>query len=330
MSYALLALSFALLLGGAVVFTNAVEWAGHRLQLGTGAVGSILAAVATALPESVIPMIAIISGDGSGEVAIGSILGAPFLLATLAMLLVGVSARGFAGRRDQDERIEVHRRTTSRDLAVFLVVLSLGLGLGLVDVPAVKVGGAILLVVAYGLYVWRSLRAGGETQDEAGLSPLYLDPSKNDPPRGWQVAGQAVLSIAAIVGGAHLFVTEVEHIAATLGVPALLLALVLAPLATELPEKVNSLLWVRQGKDSLAFGNITGAMVFQSMIPVAVGLAFTPWSLDGYGFAAGGCALAGGAIALWAVRRRQRFSAPAMAGWAVLYGGFVVGVGLSV
>ena len=50
------------------------------------------------------------------------------------------------------------------------------------------------------------------------------------------------------------------------------LALVLAPLATELPEKFNSLIWVRQNKDTLAMGNITGAMVFQSCIPTAIGI----------------------------------------------------------
>ncbi|MBX9771933.1 MAG: hypothetical protein K2X29_11205, partial [Candidatus Obscuribacterales bacterium] len=46
------------------------------------------------------------------------------------------------------------------------------------------------------------------------------------------------------------------------------------------PEKVNSFLWSRSGKDTLALGNITGALVFQSCIPVAFGMAFTDWHLD--------------------------------------------------
>ncbi|HKN00835.1 MAG TPA: hypothetical protein VJX23_09995, partial [Candidatus Binataceae bacterium] len=57
------------------------------------------------------------------------------------------------------------------------------------------------------------------------------------------------------------------------------LSLILSPLATELPEKYNSVVWIRQKKDHLALANITGAMVFQSCIPVALGLAFTPWIL---------------------------------------------------
>ena len=48
----------------------------------------------------------------------------------------------------------------------------------------------------------------------------------------------------------------------------------IAPIATELPEKFNSVIWIRQGKDTLAMGNITGAMVFQSTIPTVVALLF--------------------------------------------------------
>ena len=61
--------------------------------------------------------------------------------------------------------------------------------------------------------------------------------------------------------------TRSSTLATTLGVDRALLALVIAPIATELPEKFNSVIWVRQGKDTLAMGNITGAMVFQSDDP---------------------------------------------------------------
>ena len=84
---------------------------------------------------------------------------------------------------------------------------------------------------------------------------------------------QLAVGLAAIVGGAHLFVEEMIHVAKSIGVEPLVLSLILAPLATELPEKANSFFWVREGKDSLALGNITGAMVFQSTIPIAFGLA---------------------------------------------------------
>ena len=99
--------AFVLIIGGAIGFTNAVEWLGHRLNLGEGAVGALLAAVGTALPESLIPIVALLGGGGqeATDVAIGAIIGAPFLLGTLAMLLVVGSAHLFAGRREQGAEI---------------------------------------------------------------------------------------------------------------------------------------------------------------------------------------------------------------------------------
>jgi len=152
---------------------------------------------------------------------------------------------------------------------------------------------------------------------------LYFDLSKDDPPSTLQITLQFVVSLAAIVGGAELFVGAVESIAESFGVAPLVLALVLAPLATELPEKANSILWVREGKDTLAVGNVTGAMTFQATIPVAFGLAVTKWDLEPEALVAGAIALAGGAIALHVLPRRSVGLLPTLA-WAALFVGFVV------
>jgi cation:H+ antiporter len=319
----LLAGSFVLLLAGAVVFTNAIEWAGQRLDLGSGAVGSILAAVATALPESIIPVVAIISGEETGQIAIGAIIGAPFLLGTLAMVLVGISALGFRARREQDTELRLDRETTRRDLIIFLVFFGIAVLLGLGAPPLVRYLAAAVFLISYGLYAWRSIARGGSADDAEDPGSLFFDPSKQNPPSNPQIVVQVLVGLGLIIGGAQLFVTEVEEIAHSYGVPALVLALILAPLATELPEKVNSVLWVRQGKDALALGNITGAMVFQSMIPVSVGLVFLDWKLSPPAMVAAVCALAGGALCLLLVQRGSRFRAPAVFGWAALYAGTV-------
>ena len=325
MTYVLLAASFALLLGGALVFTNAVEWAGARMGLGTGAVGSLLAAVATALPESLVPIFALLSGSRESEaVAIGAIIGAPFLLGTLAMALVGVAAFGFKERREQDDRLEHHRPTLVRDLVFFLLFLGAALVLGIVGTRPLRIAVAALFVAGYAVYVWRSVAGGGESSDEEELAPLYVDPSKKDPPGTWQIVLQTAAGVAAIAFGAHLFVGEVTHVAESLGVTPLVLALVLAPVATELPEKFNSFIWMREGKDELALGNITGAMVFQSTLPVAVGLAFTSWSFDVYPILACAFALAGGALALWAGADRRRFGPFPVGAWVGLFIAFVL------
>jgi cation:H+ antiporter len=324
-----LAGAFVLIVGGALGFTNAVEWLGQRLDLGAGAVGALLAAVGTALPESVIPIVALLSGGGEerAQIAIGAIVGAPFVLATIAMLLVTLASFAFRDRREQGQQVVVDRDSTARDLGHFLVLFPLGIAVGAVglDLPW-RLAAAAALLVGYGVYTRRTVRASTGSEDEE-LDSLFFDASKDDPPTTPQIAAQLAVALAAIVGGAELFVTAIESIATSLGVSLLVLALVLAPLATELPEKANTILWIRRGKDTLAVGNITGAMVFQATVPLAFGLVVTDWRLSGAAIVAGCIALAGAALALWVLPRGRGGLGPSAA-WVGLFAAFLAYVAL--
>jgi cation:H+ antiporter len=306
----LIEFGFALvaILAAAALFTNAVEILGERLNLGQGAVGSVLAAVGTALPETMIPIVAILESvfvgarpEESAEIGIGAILGAPFMLTTLALFVVGVSIMASRRRRAYgtdmhiDEQtvgwdagffhpgkthgteVRVDEATIGRDVGFFLIFFAVAAGVGLVELPLlVRVVVAVLLVGGYAFYVRLTLASGGSMEEVP--EKLTLWPFASRPPLA-AVLIQFVGALGLMVVGAHFFVDAVKHAATAIGVPAGLIALILAPLATELPEKFNSVLWVREGKDTLAFGNITGAMVFQSTVPVAVGVLFTRWEL---------------------------------------------------
>ncbi len=330
MDVVLLIASFAVILVGAMVFTNAVEWAGHRLGMGEGATGSVLAAVGTAMPETLIPIVAVIEGaEGADDVGIGAIVGAPFLLATVAMALVGISALIFRGRREQGTRLVVDVETLDRDLLFFLVLFALGILAGVVVPEALHVPLAIGFVLAYLVYVRLTLRGGGAVEKSEAIGHLLLDRTPGDEPPTFTIFLQLALGLAAIVGGAHLFVEELLTVAEDIGIEPLVLSLVLAPLATELPEKANSFFWVKDGKDILALGNITGAMVFQSTIPIAVGLAFTDWDLDRFAVVSGVLGVAGGVLAYWALRLRRRFEPLPIVIWAGLYATFIAYVALA-
>ncbi|MDQ3859780.1 MAG: sodium:calcium antiporter [Actinomycetota bacterium] len=325
-SAVLLPASFAILLAGALLFTNAIEWLGAKLELGQGAVGSLLAAVATALPESLIPIIAIVGGAaGSEEVATGAILGAPFMLATIAMALVGLSAIVWRRRRRQGLALDVHFPTLERDLAFFFVCFAAAFLLGLFGPPlTVRIVAAVALVLAYAGYVRWTLAHSGEVEAESELQPLVMDRTRGDPPRMRIVLLQCAVALGAIIGGAHLFVEQIVETAEAVGVEPLVLSLVIAPFATELPEKANSVFWVRDGKDTLALGNITGAMVFQSTLPVAFGLAFTEWDFETASIVACSLGLAGGLLAIFELQRRRRFLGRAVVVWAALFAAFVL------
>jgi len=326
----LLAASFAVILAGALLFTNAVEWAGHRLSIGEGATGSLLAAVGTAMPETLIPIVAIIGGaEGAEEVAIGAIIGAPFLLATIAMALVGISALAFRRRREQGTELRANVEVLDRDLIFFLIFFGAGAAIGLGVPEGFQIPAALAFVLAYAVYVRRTLLGGGAVQEAETIGPLIMDRSPGDEPPGRTIAIQFVVGLGAIVGGAHLFVEQLLHVAESIGVEPLVLSLILAPLATELPEKANSFFWVKDGKDSLALGNITGAMVFQSTIPIAFGLALTEWDLGRFALVSAGLGLAGGALAYWALRLRGRFEPLPIVLWAALFAAFIVYVAVS-
>ncbi|HEY5708828.1 MAG TPA: sodium:calcium antiporter [Solirubrobacterales bacterium] len=327
MDYFLLVVSFAVILAGALLFTNAVEWIGHRLELGEGAVGSLLAAVGTAMPETLIAIVALIgAAEGADQVAIGAIVGAPFLLGTLAMGLVGLFAYLYRRRREQGLELKAHRPTLERDLLFFLFFFAISLALAWGAPDALRIPVGIAVILAYPLYIARTLRGGGEVQDHETLNPLVFErrPERSESPALALCVLQLLAGLGAMVGGAHLFVEELLHIAESLGVEAVVLALILAPLATELPEKVNSFFWVREGKDSLALGNITGAMVFQSTIPVGIGLIFTDWELSGNAALSVVLGLAGGLLAYEVLHRRGRFGLPAVVTWFVLYATFII------
>jgi cation:H+ antiporter len=140
----------------------------------------------------------------------------------------------------------------------------------------------------------------------------------------WPTFLQVAVALILIVGGARLFVDAVDAVATRFGLSHLVFALLVAPVATELPEKFNSVIWVRRRKDTLALGNMTGAMVFQSSFPVTVGLLLTPWHLAHEALVAGAIALAAGTVLYLTVRVRGRFSAPLLLLQGAFYATYVV------
>jgi cation:H+ antiporter len=313
----LLAVSFLIIILGAELFTNGVEWLGVRLRLPEGAVGSVLAAVGTALPETIIPFVALLffRGANSHEIGLGAILGAPFMLATLAFFVTALAVWVYRRRREAGARLSVDREVVARDLGFFFPMYAAAIG-----VSFTPIGHWMRWVVAFGLlggyvlYVWLNFRETGESEKTEPLMfnlvwayvPLvWRNPDAHAerrgmlgaaPPRLRACIGQVVLALCLIIGGAYQFVDATRALTELLGLSPMLFTLIVAPIATELPEKLNSVIWVKQGKDTLSLGNISGAMVFQSAFPVTLGMLLTDWHFQG--LATGNAALLSAAIAL--------------------------------
>jgi len=124
------------------------------------------------------------------------------------------------------------------------------------------------------VYLLRELR-GAQVLSVEELEPLKLHP-KGDPGLLWPLL-QTGLALITIAIASRVFVGQLESIGIWAGLSPQLVALLLSPVATELPETMNALIWVRQGKERLALANISGAMMIQATVPTALGLFFTSW-----------------------------------------------------
>jgi cation:H+ antiporter len=339
--------AFVIILLGAELFTNGIEWFGRKLALAEGAVGSVLAAVGTALPETMIPFIAILFAEGgqlsAGHgVGVGAILGAPFMLSTLAMFVTGIAVLSQAKRRVNGDVMPVDSAVLGKDINYFFIAYGIAVGAAFVphEVGWIKPVVGVALLVIYAIYVKEHFEADPSV-DAVDLAPLRfrrLDPAHRvDPnsPRLRIVALQVVAALGLIIGGAVVFVGAVEGLAEQMHIAPAILALVVAPIATELPEKFNSVLWIRQAKDTLAMGNITGAMVFQSCIPTVVALVFAAesWAITQdslIAFASAGIAFLSTAAIFLPMRRRGMLTGRSLLIGGVFYAVYLALVGATV
>lgn len=272
-----------LILVAAELFTNALEHLGEKIGISEGVTGSLFAAVGTALPETMVPLLALFAGTSdvnvNEEIGVGAILGAPLMLSTLSICLMALAV---LGRRGLTGHVRPEHTGFLRDIDFFLLSMTFATLAMAVAPEARYVRGAlsIVLVLTYFIYMLLTLKASQKLVDSGhgttAEGKLFLS-RVGLPGNFFGILVQLAAALALLVAGAKGFIHGVQGVSQTLGVSSLLLSLLVIPIATELPEKVNSILWIRHGKDTLAFGNITGAMVFQGTLLPAIGILLTPW-----------------------------------------------------
>ncbi|WP_394761050.1 sodium:calcium antiporter [Phenylobacterium sp.] len=327
-----LAATIVLLLGSAVViylacevFVNGVEWVGRKFAVGQQATGSILAAFGTALPESVVTFVAVVFGVTAAQkqIGVGAALGGPLVLSTIAYATVGVVLILCRMRLPRTEAIRADFKRLSRDQGWFLAIFAAKIALGLVAF-AIKPWLGALFLAAYAAYFWKEMRGEAEEEDHE-LERLKFAPRLDIPPT-WAAVFQTVAALVVIFLASRLFVMQLDKLGPILGIKPQLLALLLSPIATELPETLNAIIWVRQGKHRLALANISGAMMIQATVPTALGLFFTPWILDRSLLVAAGVTAMAVAAMFLAFRRGMvsRVFLAAMAGFYLLFGAIVL------
>jgi cation:H+ antiporter len=317
--------SIVVTLAGCQLFTNGIEWVGKRLNVSEGAVGSIFAAIGTTLPETSIPIIAIFFGTGPEQAAVGlgAILGAPFMLSTLVLPILAGLLLLYARLGKRTARFHLNYQEVRLDLQFFLLGYGVALLSALTSDKTMHYAAATLLILAYLYYMKIKLSAPGDDGESSAIEPLIFAKRAAKPSFG-MIGLQGAIGMAGLVGGAHMFVTAAHSLAESLNVTPLILALLIAPLATELPEMSNSFLWLYRKKDQLAVGNVTGAMVFQGTFPVSVGLIGTEWALGPSALLTMVLAVCAGGVTLLQLLGGGHWRPWLLTGCAILYIGYTL------
>ena len=336
-------------------FVNAVEWLGVRLKVGPLAVGTVLAAAGTALPESVVTLVAVLFGspEHGNDIAVGAAMGGPLVVGTIAYGVTGgmliwrrthhrhtdtltrvavmagsctgpdVATTSAAASPEAGNLAGVDTRRLARDQTWFLAIFTLKVSLGLVAF-AIKPWLGLAFFAVYILYFVREMTNTGEQASSDNLEPLKLQRNRAVPTT-LAVSAQILVTLAIIFGASQLFVKQLEWAGPALGLPAVVVALLLSPIATELPEIMNAIIWVRQGKTQLALANISGAMMIQATVPSGIGILFTPWHFDSALILAGAVTMASVSYLLWLLRT-HRATAGRLAAAAGFYAVFAIGL----
>jgi len=323
-------------------FVNAIEWLGVRLEVGPVAVGTILAAAGTALPESVVTLVAVLFGspEHGNDIAVGAAMGGPLVVGTIAYGVTGamliwrktrtraaVTASSVPAHEvpmdpaEADALAGVDLGRLARDQTWFLAIFTVKVTLGLLAF-AIKPWLGLAFFAVYALYFVKEMTSTGEKASAQDLEPLKLQP-RRAVPTTFAVAVQTLATLVVTFGASQLFVKQLEWAGPALGLPAVVVALLLSPIATELPEIMNAIIWVRQGKTQLALANISGAMMIQATVPSGIGILFTPWKFNTALILAGAATMASVTYLLW-LMRTHRVTAARLSAAAGFYAIFAI------
>ena len=237
----------ALIVFCCVLFTNAIEHLGNKLKLSSNATGSILAVIGTTLPETLVPLVAILGAKlflknltTGQDIALGGIIGSPFMLLCLALFLVGLEVLIlYLFKKRKNLNLEINCKYVLRDLKYFLLAYIPALSCLFISNKTIKAMVVLFLIILYLIYVLRTIIKSKQNFCEESLEELIFARFIKLEKEIITVIFQIVVSLFILVLAIHYFVCEINYFSALF--------------------------------------NINGAVVFQAIIPMSIGIILTPF-----------------------------------------------------
>lgn len=227
-------------------------------------IGMVIVGFGTSAPEMVVSALSAIQGNP--ELALGNAYGSN--IANIALIL-GVTAVIMP--------VLVKRDALRRDMPVLIAVTVLSVVL-LLDGNVSRMDGVILLLVFAGVLafnIWSELRATKKAGDASVDAECEAANGETAPSIGKSVFW-LVLGLVLLVASSRALVWGACNIARSLGVSDLLIGLTIVAVGTSLPELASSIAAARKGEDDLAFGNIVGSNLFNTLAVVGIAATIAP------------------------------------------------------
>lgn len=230
-----------------------------KLKISPLVIGLTLVAYATSAPELVVSVDAALKGVG--DISIGNVVGSN--ICNIALIL-GICAM-------------ITPLTVNKKLLKFDIFLMIGASVLLLIFYAVtggvnRIEAALLLAICLSYTIWsifssrRENTAAEETANEVPTTQYAL----------WLAIVFVIGGLAALVGGAKLFVNAAIAMAQACGVSDAVIGLTVVAVGTSLPELATSMVAAIKKEQDIAIGNVIGSNIFNILAILGIAPLICP------------------------------------------------------
>src|SRR5215204_5606928 len=241
-------------------------------KFGAKFVGRVLLSIATTLPEIAIVIYA--AAQGSFGIAIGSGLGSNLLMMTLGLSIMLIIATTRLSKAPL-KQIDVSTFKNDMIFLILAAIISFVLfldGFNYIDgfiFMGLFVGYIILSL--YEMRVEKRDKIANKNKELIVEQNISHDPNE-DKKKFLKAIGTFLLGATGILFGAEPFIHSLEGLSVEIGISTVVLAVIISPIAGEMPEKISMMILARKGAAgaSIAIANVLGSKILNNTLLLAV------------------------------------------------------------
>lgn len=262
MIYVLLILGLCLLaFGGDTMVSGAVALA-KKMGISTLLIGLTLVGFGTSTPELLTSLLAAIKG--SNDIALGNVVGSNIANILLVLGMAAVIAP-----------VNVDIKAFKRDggfLALSCALLIVALFLGQIG----RIMGAVLVAMLIGYIIYSYITDKKQTSKTRAKNTDTSDTKQEALMPIWLALVKTIGGIALMMLGAKLLVDNSIILARSWGVSEAVIGLTIVAVGTSLPELATSVMSAIRGHNDVAFGNVVGSNIYNSLFILGTTAVFLP------------------------------------------------------